>query len=131
MKSVVVALSSVALLAVAAPAFADQCAWTNALQANGAKALLQKGSRFATFCKPCGEKAAQGPFVVQSVTQRVPGRGYKETVLNGQGIDLAYVYVETRPGTFMNLAQRVNCPATGVPSSVQIKPAVQQQGQKH
>lgn len=92
----------------------------SAAQAKAAKANLKQGTRYVTSCKPCGEKTHRGPFTVKSVTSRVPQKGYVEIVVNRSAVDLAYVYVEAKPGQFRNLAKLAPHPASGVPAMLKM-----------
>ncbi|MHB8877085.1 MAG: hypothetical protein ACYC8T_25600, partial [Myxococcaceae bacterium] len=45
---------------------------------------------------------------------------FSELSLNGKGVDLAYIFVMTRPGEYQNLAKLAGCPATGVSKSFRL-----------
>lgn len=120
---------AVALLALSpAIASADQFAYLDLKQAVSALAALDQAPReVQAFCAPCGDARATAIEVRDLGIARVwdddhsarpyadgEGRTFWEVELDGEGIDLAYVYVRT-PAGWENLALALGLQATGVP----------------
>lgn len=103
--------------------WADQCAYVTEEQAQAAAESLPVGGKFVPFCEPCGDEqfpAGEPQVVESSVVHALPvsetglGQDYWELQLNGEGVDLAYIYVQQDSGMFINLAKLADCPASGV-----------------
>jgi len=114
----------VATMAVSQISFADQCAWLDGddqkFVTKSAVALINKSADFVEYCEPCKNG---GPGKVTSVNSaqfeaaKMNGQTvekFNEIILNGKGVDLAYLYVRTGSRVFTNLALLVGCPASGV-----------------
>lgn len=90
-------------------AFADQCSYISNRQAKKAVRALIGAQYIHTFCEPCGDTKAQ-IVLADSVSLRKTGiEKTWEVLINQQGIDLAYIYVDG-----LNLAKVVSCPTEGV-----------------
>ena len=115
----------IALGTASVVARADQCAWVPEKQARAAAERLHPGDKVRDFCEPCNEKGPGRARLVRSVDVRrvKSAEEYWELVVNGQPVDFAYLFVESReePGRFDNVARLSDCPATGVSPS--IKPS--------
>jgi hypothetical protein len=118
-----------ALLALLpAVASADQFAYLDLKQAVAALAALDHAPRtLQAFCAPCGDAHATAIAVRDLGIARVWGDGHSarpyadgdgrtfwEVDVNGEGIDLAYVYVQT-PAGWENLALALGLDASDVP----------------
>jgi len=118
------AMILLAVLATARGARADQCAWVNQAQATKAAELLKVGGTVVEWCEPCGDKPPTAKDMKKVENMRVApvkdDRFYSELSINGKGVDLAYVFVMTKPGEFQNLAKLSGCPATGVSKSFRL-----------
>lgn len=110
--------------------WADQCAYVSETQAHDAAHYLPVGGRFVPFCEPCGAKhfPAKHPKVAKSsVVHRLLAsetgldQDYWELQVNGDGVDLAYIYVRQANGSFINLAHLAGCPTTGVKRAYDAK----------
>jgi len=113
-------------LLCASTALADQYAYVSLRQAVDAMKMLTEGSVVHSFCAPCNDKASI-PIGIRLLeigrvwegTSAVPyrssdGVSYWEVSLNGQPIDLAYVYI--RRGTqWENLAMVLGLAVVDVP----------------
>ena len=123
---------AVALLALSpAIASADQFAYLDIRQAMAALDALDRTPReVRAFCAPCGDAQAAAIEVRDLGIARVwddrgsarpyadgDGRTYWEVEINGEGIDLAYVYVRT-PAGWENLALTLGLDATDVPRTL-------------
>ena len=118
MKTLLSSFVVTLVLTVSSLAAADQCQWTTAQQAEDAARLLSLfPGQYIDYCEPCGGEKAFVPF--ERVT--VESTGYEDyfTVkVNGQEIDLAYVFVRTGKSTFANLSKLVGCPSQDVSSFI-------------
>jgi hypothetical protein len=113
-----------AVASLAGAARADQCAWVTEEQAQAAAKILRAATRASDWCEPCGEHSPKPPRAVTGVEVRPAGDGqFREVVVNGEAVDLAYVFVERSPGSFENLAKAAGCPAEGVSASFREKGA--------
>ena len=119
--SVLAALGG-ALVALAAPARADQCALVQPAVAQRALAAVQQHERLVTFCEPCGDAAPGEPAAVKSVRigSDAASDSMEELWVDGAPIDLAYAYVQTSPARYDNLAALAGCPTTGVSPGLNV-----------
>lgn len=108
-----------ALATLSFSAFADQCAYISGTMASRG-ALLLSGAEIAEVCEPCGERAAiVSTAKVGSLMVRDTGyMNYKEIVINGKGVDLAYTFVKIASKRFVNVAKVIGCKADGVSSFI-------------
>jgi hypothetical protein len=123
------AAALLALLPFAASA--DQFAYLDLKQAMAALDALDHAPRtLQAFCAPCGDAQATVIAVHDLGIARVwddrgsprpyvdgDGRTFWEIELDGEGIDLAYVYLQT-PAGWENLALMLGLEATGVPRTL-------------
>ena len=112
-------------------ASADQFAYLDIRQAVAALDALDHAPReVQAFCAPCGDARATTIAVHDLGIARVwdaagsarpyddgAGNTYWEIELDGKGIDLAYVYVQT-PAGWENLALKLGLGATDVPRTL-------------
>ena len=112
-------------------ASADQFAYLDLSQAVAALDMRDHAPRqLQAFCAPCGDARATAIEVRDLGIARVwddrgsahpyadgDGRTFWEIEINGEGIDLAYVYVRT-PAGWRNLALELGLDATGVPKAL-------------
>ncbi|MEL6493867.1 MAG: hypothetical protein AAFQ41_01925 [Cyanobacteria bacterium J06623_7] len=93
-------------------ALADQCAYITKSQAIEAIARLELNDRIYFFCEPCGEEIPQPAEITSLSAGTVDYEDYWQVNINGKGIDLAYVFVDSGiEQNFVNLAAIANCPA--------------------
>lgn len=101
-------------------AFADQCSYISNTMAKRGALLLSPGAEIAEVCEPCGD----APYVtsttkVKSVEVIDTGyENYKQVVVNGKGLDLAYTFVKVAPSKFLNVAKVIGCKAQDVSSII-------------
>jgi hypothetical protein len=113
---------------------ADQCAWISTEQADRALRLLQPGTEYLLYCEPCGEKKPTSSGAVQFAEVRVVDGGkYREVVIDGKEVDLAYTFVKTDASSseYENLARLAGCPATSVSDSITASGTAQGKAKKH
>lgn len=106
MNRILTAVALFASLALPAVARADQLAWLPATgndAGNVSKALsyMKRGDVVYSYCAPCGDRNATA-VLIKTVSVSTPEPGYKEIAINGNGIDLAYIYVKSKGG-YVNL----------------------------
>jgi hypothetical protein len=117
-----------ALLAPAS-ARADQLEWNTLADAKAALQVVEKVRVVRHFCRPCGETVST-PARVESVEiSEVPGGTerdgwgrdvqYWEVLVNGEAVDLAYVYVP-HGGRWLNLAILLDIGASDVPTTLSV-----------
>ncbi|QDQ74131.1 hypothetical protein FNZ56_09685 [Pseudoluteimonas lycopersici] len=129
------AITFAALLALLPfAASADQFAYLDLKQAMAALDALDRSPReVQAFCAPCGDARATAIEVHDLGIARVwddranarpyadgEGRTYWEIELDGTGIDLAYIYVQT-PAGWENIALKLGLGATDVPRTLSPK----------
>jgi hypothetical protein len=121
-------LCAATLCAAPAAALADQFAYVTVQQAAAALAELDGQPLVQSYCAPCGDAKATPVDVQEIGIERVwhwdggasvyfdaEGRSYWEVMVNGKGIDLAYVYVRGDAGGWENLAMRLGLSPVDVP----------------
>ena len=123
------ALGCAALLCLApVPALADQYAYVTVQQAVAALEVLGKDQpTIQAYCAPCGDTQAKAIAVRDIGIERVwdgnggakvymdsESRSYWQVVVNGDDVDLAYVYVRSGQG-WENLAMRIGLQPSDVP----------------
>lgn len=107
-------------MAIGAPARADQCAWNSNKVAIAGAALIVEAGKTTAFCQPCGDAQPAGAVDNTSVEVRQVAKptgkdpAYFEVVVNGKGVDLAYVYILNQAGFWVNVGLKVKCGATEV-----------------
>lgn len=116
-------LLTAALALVSVEAKADQCAYIQPEEAQRATKLLSEGQRVVDFCEPCGDAEPSEPRKIQRAEHRdVDYEGYHQVYLDDGPVDLAYVFAETAPGRFENLAKLTGCEAHGVSPVLELEP---------
>jgi hypothetical protein len=124
MKSLLFLVPCVAIL-YNSVAYADQCAYVTKEQAASFAKLVTIGETLYHLCEPCGDSTetnSEKKIEVTSVGYRAAGyMDYYEVVINGQAVDLAYIYKETarldkKNKVLVNAALLVACQTSGVTS---------------
>lgn len=95
---------------------ADQAAWIQESAAHQAKKLITPGSRIRSYCAPCGETVWQ-TVKVEKVAIKPVSDDFHQLFVNGQGLDLAYTYVNIG-GKWRNLAMQVGLTVFDVPETL-------------
>ncbi len=98
--------------------YADQAAWITKEQADRGAALIRSSSEIRHFCAPCNDNFYRVEKVSSVSAMKAGGSSasdsYFEVVVNGNGVDLAYVYILSG-GKWLNAAMLLNIPVNGVP----------------
>lgn len=89
-------------------AMADQCQMVSRAEAERALLLIQPGSTVSTFCELCGDTKPTRTEVVSSVSAAITD-GTSVVSINGESVDLAYLYLKVAPNKKVNVALAVGC----------------------
>ncbi len=100
-------------------ALADQAAYITQAQAQKAAAFLKDKKQIRHYCKPCDDKGdrVEDISTVEAVAV-ADSKPYWEVLVNGKGIDLAYVYYQENDGKWKNLAKKMKIKVDDVPKSL-------------
>ena len=95
--------------------FADQAAYITKEEAQKTAEFLKTKTQIKHFCAPCDDKTIKTEDI--STVEAVPTNteDYWEVKVNGEGIDLAYVYFQTKSGKWKNLAMEMDIEVDSVP----------------
>lgn len=96
-------------------AFADQAAYITQSEAQKAAALLKTQKQIKHYCAPCGDKTVKTEDVDKVEAAPAGYQSYWEVKINGVGIDLAYVYFQTKDGKWKNVAKELDIEVEDVP----------------
>ena len=106
-------LSGLAVAAAAfaaTPAHADICAWVGQSVAQKAATLIKPGDTVQMFCPGCGDTTSKPMQVAKVASGQVKGQAkYYQVTINGEPIDLAYVYIRAPNGAWTNVGSQVSC----------------------
>ncbi len=118
MKALILAL-------VLAPtlAHADQCELVSDEVASRAIAVLEAHREIVTYCEPCRETAPGEPHRLDHVAKQRDTDGTYAVTIDKREADLAYVYVQTSPFHYENLAALAGCVTSGVSPSLVVESA--------
>ncbi|MDM8524507.1 DUF1311 domain-containing protein [Desulfococcaceae bacterium HSG8] len=110
------------LTAIITAASADQAAWIEKPDAYKAGEMINPGIVIREFCAPCGDETWKDIKVKQVEVRNTDARFY-QIFINGEGIDLAYTYIQ-KADRWINLAMLLGLNVSGVPEflSEQQKP---------
>jgi hypothetical protein len=110
-KSILIIIFSLSVLQ------ADQAAWITKKEANTGASYVKEGDRIISYCEPCGDKESIFIEVVEVSVKAVGVERYHQLMVNGEGVDLAYIYVD-RNNKWENLAMLCEIPVNNVPQYV-------------
>lgn len=99
-------------------AFADQAAYITKDQAERAVALLQGKTQIKHHCAPCDDKSIRTEEIETIEAAPAGYEDFWEVKINGEGIDLAYVYFEDKKGRWKNVAKELKIKVEGVPKQL-------------
>ena len=132
----------IGLALVGLRAQADQCAWMDGSDGKSgqnyvvksAKKLLDRDSEYINYCAPCGNGGPSKIIKAENVAIGFAKMGnatydgtngeaaFRKVSIQGEDVDLAYIYVRTGSRVFTNLALLVGCPAKEVPPALYTAP---------
>ncbi len=96
-------------------AFADQATYITKNETERAVALLKGKTQIKHYCEPCDNKSVRSEEI--QTLEAMP-TGYQETrevKVNGEGIDLAYVYFLEKKDKWKNVAMELKIDVSDVP----------------
>ena len=108
-------LAAILLALFTTTALADQAAYITKAQAEKAAAFLKDKKQIRHYCAPCDDKGDRVEDVTKVEAVKVDYKDFWEVQVNGKGIDLAYVYFQTKNGKWKNLAKEVDVKVDDVP----------------
>lgn len=108
-------LASLVIAIIAVAAYADQAAFITQAQAEKAAAFLTGKMQIRHYCAPCDDKDDRVEDIKNVVAEPAGYQDYWEVKVNGEGIDLAYVYFQTNDGKWKNLAKELDIKVSDVP----------------
>ena len=116
LKKPMMTLCCISLISVfSSPLWADQCQSVSKEQAAQALDFLKPSGQYIEFCEPCGDKDfyKREPQIINNLQAKADGE-YWDIYLNGKNVDLAYIFVSTKNGDYLNLSKLANCPSSDV-----------------
>lgn len=113
MNKVISAVILTVFLAIAV--LADQAAYITKAQAEKAAAFLKDKKQIRHYCAPCDDKGDRVEDIKSVEAAEAGYQNYWEVKINGEGIDLAYVYFQTKDGKWKNLAKELDVKVKDVP----------------
>lgn len=112
------AISTLIVLGFASvPAFADQAAWVSRAEAARAMKVLAEATAIKHHCAPCSDKSIRDEAIENIGIFRVEGQNYWEIRVNGEGVDLAYIYFQKK-GKWVNAAMQTKIKVSDVPKEL-------------
>ena len=108
-------LVSLVIAIFTAAAYADQAAYITQAQAEKAAAFLTGKMQIRHYCAPCDDKGDRVEDIKDVTAAPAGYQEYWEVKVNGEGIDLAYVYFQTKDGKWKNLAKELDIKVSDVP----------------
>ena len=108
-------LASLVIAIFAVAAYADQAAYITKAQAEKAATFLTGKMQIRHYCAPCDDKGDRVEDIKDVVAAPAGYQEYWEVKVNGEGIDLAYIYFQTEDGRWKNLAKELDVKVSDVP----------------
>lgn len=110
-------IAVVLVLALMLPlvALADQAAYITEADARKAVALLKNYKQIKHYCAPCEDKTIETEDINDLTAAPAGYQNYWEVKVNNKGIDLAYVYFQTKDGKWKNVAKELDIDVEDVP----------------
>lgn len=115
-KQLIVGATLAILIAV--PVFADQAAWVTREEAARALEILAKHQNIKHYCAPCQDQEVIDEKIVTIGLFPVGGQNYWEIRINGKGVDLAYIYFESKKDKWSNVAIKAKIDVHDVPKEL-------------
>lgn len=115
-----IALALVISAFAATAVLADQAAWITKEQAEKAVALLKDKKQIRHYCNPCKDKGDKVEDIETVDLAKIEDEDYWEVKINGEGVDLAYVYYLDKKGRWKNVATELKIKVTDVPKELKI-----------
>ena len=113
LRKSVASLLLVSIMSIAA--LADQAAYITKAQAEKAAAFLKDKKQIRHYCAPCDDKGDRTEDITSVGAAPAGYQDFWEVKVNGEGIDLAYVYFQEKDGKWKNLAKELDVKVKDVP----------------
>lgn len=123
MRSWTIPIAMASLVWMSGAARADQCQLVDDAVAVRAEKALAGHPEVVAFCEPCGDRAPGEPVTVEHVATSRDTTGDYVVVVDKREVDLAYLYVQTSPAHYENVAALAGCPTSGVSPSLRVDDA--------
>jgi hypothetical protein len=117
-KHIAVALLLTVFAATAV--LADQAAWVTKEQAEKAATLLKDKKQIRHYCNPCKDKGDKVEDIDTVDVAKIENEDFWEVKINGEGVDLAYVYYLDKKGRWKNVATEVKIKVSDVPKELKF-----------
>lgn len=116
-----IAFTLVVTAVMATAVFADQAQWVTREQAEKAVALLKDKKQIRHYCNPCDDKGDKVEDIDKVEVQKVKDQeNFWEVLVNGDSVDLAYVYYMDKKGRWKNLAKELKIKVSDVPKELKF-----------
>lgn len=115
-----IALALILTVFAATAALADQAAWITKAQAEKAVALLKDKKQIRHYCNPCTDKGDKVEDVDTVDLAKIEDEDFWEVKINGEGVDLAYVYYLDKKGRWKNVATELKIKVSDVPKELKF-----------
>jgi hypothetical protein len=113
-KIMTIFLTLVFALTFAFSVFADQAAYISEKDAKRAVKLLKKKKQIKHFCEPCSDTEIETVEIETIEAVHTDTEDYWEVKINGQGVDLAYIYYEKKKDKWQNVAMKLKIEVSDV-----------------
>jgi len=113
LKKILAALCLALMLSIIA--VADQASYITRQQATKAAAFLKDKKQIKHFCAPCDDNHVKTEDITTVEAAPVGYKDYWGVNVNGEGIDLAYIYYQSKNGKWKNFAKELHIKVRDVP----------------
>lgn len=115
-----IALAFLLTVFTASITLADQAAWITKAQAEKAVTLLKDKTQIRHYCNPCKDKGDRVQDVNTVDLAKIEDEDFWEVKINGEGVDLAYVYYLDKKGRWKNVATELKIKVSDVPKELKF-----------
>lgn len=115
-----IALALILTFFAASAVLADQAAWITRKQAEKAVSLLRDKKQIRHYCNPCKDKGDKIENIDTVDIAKIEDEDYWQVKINGEGIDLAYVYYLDDKGRWKNVAKKLKIKVSDVPKELKF-----------
>lgn len=116
-----IAFTLVVTAVMATAVFADQAQWVTREQAEKAVALLKDKKQIRHYCNPCKDKGDKVEDINSVDFAKVEDEdNFWEVKVNGDSVDLAYVYFMDKKGRWKNVATELKIKVSDVPKELKF-----------
>lgn len=115
-----ITLALVLTVFAATAVLADQAAWITKEQAEKAATLLKDKKQIRHYCNPCKDKGDKIENIDTVDVAKIENENFWEVKINGDGVDLAYVYYLDKKGRWKNVAREVKIKVSDVPKELKF-----------